>query len=92
LVPGGWVEFQEKDLEVYSDDGTLTDDHSFKQLHTYFQAACSQSGRCASPGPRLPAWLKDAGFVNIHHRVIKLPYGLWPKDERLVGPFELSLS
>lgn len=31
--------------------------------------------------------LKDAGFVNIEERVVKLPMGPWPKDKnlRMVG-------
>jgi hypothetical protein len=26
-------------------------------------------------------YLAEAGFVNIQHNYIKLPYGTWPKDK-----------
>jgi hypothetical protein len=26
-------------------------------------------------------FLEEAGFVNIQHHIIKLPYGTWPKDK-----------
>jgi len=27
--------------------------------------------------------LKDAGFVNVEERIIKIPIGPWPKDKKL---------
>ena len=83
-MPGGWVEFSDWDLDVYSDDGTLSDEHAFKRLHTLFQQACGAMGRVASPGQHLRAWFEAAGFENITHTIIKLPFGPWPKDKALV--------
>ena len=89
--PGGWVEFSDWDLNVHSDDGSLTPDHAFKQLHTLFQQGCGVMGRVGSPGQHLRGWVEAAGFQNIHHIVIKLPFGTWPKDKALVGHTTLSL-
>ena len=89
--PGGWVEFSDWDLNVHSDDGSLTPDHAFKQLHTLFQQGCGVMGRVGSPGQHLRGWVEAAGFQNIHHVVIKLPFGTWPRDKALVGHAPLSL-
>jgi hypothetical protein len=36
------------------------------------------------PGPKLEGWVRDAGFENIHHRLLPFPVGQWPKDKKLV--------
>ena len=61
------MEFSDWDLDVYSDDGTLTDKHAFKQLHTLFQQSCGIMGRVGSPGKHLRGWVEEAGFTNITH-------------------------
>ena len=82
---GGWVEFEDWDLNLYSTDGTLTPEHAFKRLHTLFIEACEVMGRVASPGQHLKRWFEEAGFVNITHLVVKLPFGTWPRDRALVS-------
>ena len=62
--PGGWIEFEDWDLNVYSDDGTLTVDHAFKRLHTLFIEACDVMGRVGSPGQQLKGWIEAAGSVS----------------------------
>ena len=41
-------------------------------------------GRVASPGQHLKQWVEEAGFENVTHTVIKLPFGTWPRDKSLV--------
>jgi trans-aconitate methyltransferase len=90
--PGGWVEFADGDLRVYSEDGTLTDQHAFKKLHTLFLEACKVMGKVGSPAQYLKQWIEEAGFVNITHKIIKLPLGVWPKEKKEVGsPPSVSL-
>ena len=36
------------------------------------------------PGPKLEGWVRDAGFENIHQRLLPIPVGQWPKDKKLV--------
>ena len=78
------MEFSDWDLNVYSQDDTLTNGHPFKQLHNLFIHACEIMGRIASPGQHLEHWIEEAGFENITHIVIKLPFGTWPKNKALV--------
>ncbi|KAK1535526.1 methyltransferase domain-containing protein [Colletotrichum paranaense] len=81
VAPGGWVEFQDYDLEYRSDDGSLTPQHStYKWLHKFFEA-CRIVGRDPNPGPQLEGWIREAGdYVNVVHQKYKIPIGDWPKD------------
>ncbi|KAK1640154.1 methyltransferase domain-containing protein [Colletotrichum phormii] len=81
VAPGGWVEFQDYDLEYRSDDGSLTEQHStWKWLHKFFEA-CRIVGRDPNPGPQLEGWVREAGdYVNVVHQKYKIPIGDWPKD------------
>jgi len=46
-------------------------------------AASRAVGREPSPGPDQEKWVRDAGFVNVTHKVVKLPVGPWPKNPAL---------
>jgi hypothetical protein len=83
-VRGGWVEFQEFDLQYYSEDGSLKPDSSLATWIGLIIQASNQRGRDPCPGPKLENWVRDAGFVEIQHQTLKLPIGPWPKDAYLV--------
>lgn len=91
LVPGGWAEFQDFDLEYYSDDGSLKETHDVMRWDRIFLDAANQTGREVSPGPRLEGWVKEAGYVNVVARTFKFPIGPWPRDPTLkeVGLYNL---
>jgi hypothetical protein len=44
-----------------------------------------RNGREPSPGPKLEAYFKDAGFVNVTARKVPLPVGPWAKDPKQVS-------
>ncbi|KAK3360550.1 S-adenosyl-L-methionine-dependent methyltransferase [Lasiosphaeria hispida] len=92
IVPGGWVEFQDFDLNLYSDDGTLPADASSLAWDKYIIEATEQIGREPSPGPRLEGCIRAAGFRNVTKRQFKIPLGAWPKDPALreVGALYLA--
>jgi hypothetical protein len=90
--PGGWVEFEDMDLHIYSEDGSLTDRHALKQLHTLFLEACDVMGKVGSPAPDLKKWVEEAGFVNVKHDIIKIPMGLWPRRKNEVGLPDIHLN
>ena len=84
VKPGGWVEFQDWNSYPYSEDGSLKD----TALERYFNevyGAFEKEGYEVGPGPKLEQWFKEAGFVNIHVEKFVIPYGVWPKDKRLVS-------
>lgn len=85
LKPGGWVEFQDYDSVYFSDDGSLKPEHDMTKWLDTLREACRDAKRDCDPGPRLEKYVKEAGFVNVHHEVFKCPVGGWPKDKSLVG-------
>jgi hypothetical protein len=89
LKPGGWVEFQDVDALFYSDDSSLTDEHDLRKWCVQIIDTFSIVGREPNPGPFLRKWIEDAGFVNISHKTLKMPIGIWPKEPRFVGPVSL---
>ncbi|KAK0726157.1 S-adenosyl-L-methionine-dependent methyltransferase [Lasiosphaeris hirsuta] len=92
IVPGGWVEFQDFDLNLYCDDGTLPADASSLAWDKYIVEATGRIGTEPSPGPRLEACIRAAGFRNVTKRQFKIPLGAWPKDLALrqVGALYLT--
>ncbi|KAH0432024.1 umta methyltransferase family protein [Colletotrichum camelliae] len=80
LNPGGWAEFQDMDVQYYSDDGTYTEDHQTRKWNKDLVRACEMIGRTGRPGPQLKDWITDAGFQQVTHQRFKCPMGPWPKD------------
>lgn len=82
LKPGGWAEFQDFDVDYYSQDGTLSTEHALRRWLTTGHGAASTTGRTLKPGARLEEWMRAAGFVNVQAIKTPLPLGPWPKDKR----------
>jgi hypothetical protein len=91
-VSGGWAEFQDFDLQYYSEDGSLTEDHDTLKWLGQLLPACRKIGRDPCPGPSLEKWVKDAGFTEVVHQKFRFPIGPWPKDPKLkeIGMYNLS--
>ncbi|KAF2802298.1 S-adenosyl-L-methionine-dependent methyltransferase [Mytilinidion resinicola] len=89
--PGGWVEFQDFDMTFYSTGGEFKENSALDQWATGVKHGISKFGLVAEPGPKLEGWVKDAGFTNVHHSVLPIPVGQWPKDKKLkeIGAFDL---
>lgn len=91
--PGGWVEFQDFDMQFYSTDGTFVKGSAPNVWTDEVIAAVTAMGRVAEPGPKLEQWVRDAGFENVHHQLLPIPVGLWPKDRKMkeIGACDLSM-
>ncbi|KAJ3498570.1 hypothetical protein NLG97_g1023 [Lecanicillium saksenae] len=83
LRPGGWIEFQELHGIPFCDDQTMDDDDPFKVLYELAGRAYARLGLSMSLPAELGPMLLDAGFENIHRRVIKVPIGSWAAKETL---------
>ncbi|KAJ0159576.1 hypothetical protein CTA2_9451 [Colletotrichum tanaceti] len=92
LNPGGWAEIVDMSGEYYSDDGTLTEEHATRKWNKTLVDAIVTMGRESRPGPKLEGWVRDAGFENMFHKMLKVPIGPWAKDphHRDVGWMNLS--
>ncbi|KIX03000.1 uncharacterized protein Z518_06550 [Rhinocladiella mackenziei CBS 650.93] len=83
LKPGAWAEFADLDIEYYSQDGTLTEDHAIVRWIEIATRGMEDFGRTLRPGKKLEGWMRDAGFVNLQVVRDPIPVGPWPKDKKL---------
>ncbi|EFW98908.1 sam dependent methyltransferase [Grosmannia clavigera kw1407] len=83
LVPGGWVEQVEISCLVQSDDGSLLPDAALVRWGQIFGQVGEKMGNSFRACELAADAIKDAGFVNVQERRIKLPIGTWPKDVKL---------
>ncbi|KAK6220117.1 UMTA methyltransferase [Colletotrichum tabaci] len=83
LNPGGWVEFQDMRIQLYSDDETLEKNgKSTMEWIGTFVKALQSIGREPNPGPLLEGWVREhGGFNHIAHQKFKMPLGPWPKEQ-----------
>lgn len=79
----GWVEFQDFDMRYQSSDGSLTPAHKTSMWIDALLGAAAQSGREPLVGPKLSAWVTNAGFINVTERVFTFPIGGWPREPTL---------
>lgn len=81
MRPGGWIELQDVDGSVHSDDNSIPEDWPLKRFTEVLATAFEKFGTSAHASEQGEYYLREAGFVNIRHNTIKLPYGTWPKDK-----------
>lgn len=92
LKPGGYLQLSGSYPRFASDDGTMPPDSAyFETGQIYFQ----MSERIGASGHEVLRWrryLEDAGFVDVHEHIYKIPTNPWPRDPRLkkIGAFELG--
>lgn len=91
LRPGGWVEFQEFNIQWYSKDGSHSPESDAAKYIQLLVQATQRAGKESNPGPKLEQWLKDAGFKNVVHQKYKVPIGPWAKDQRQVMMNQIHL-
>lgn len=66
---------------MHTDDDSVPPDWPLKRLTELFIEAFGQFGTKANAAEFGRQYLEEAGFVNIQHNYVKLPYGTWPKDK-----------
>lgn len=81
--PGGWVECQDWDIELYSQDNTFPADSALKKWNVLVRDGIEASGSPPRLGLHFEQWMKDAGFINVTAVKAPVPVGSWPKDKKL---------
>ncbi len=87
MTPGGWIELQDVDGQVHCDDGSLPNDWPLVRFCNLLVEAFGAFGTNAHAASFGRQYLEEAGFVNIRHNTVKLPYGPWPKDKSVPSHF-----
>ncbi|KAJ5292147.1 hypothetical protein N7478_001398 [Penicillium angulare] len=83
IEPGGWIEHWDGDPRVRCDDGSLPRDSSIVSFGQAAWAAAEKWGHSLDTCYTMRTAMENAGFVDIHEKVDKLPIGPWPKDRML---------
>lgn len=83
LKPGGWIEIDEFESWLKSDDGTLTEDSAIHEWQTFCDEASQKSGRRLNVAETLAPKMTAAGFLRVTDDIYKNPMNPWPKDPRL---------
>ncbi|KAM4062729.1 methyltransferase [Hirsutella rhossiliensis] len=91
LRPGGWVEMQEYDAWIFSDDDSFDRAPWTKEWVSKLSAASSMYGKPINVARFHKQWMMDAGFEHVQEVVHRIPIGPWAKDRALkeLGRFEL---
>ncbi|KAI8411490.1 hypothetical protein FOFC_08084 [Fusarium oxysporum] len=82
LTPGGYVELQDGDAVMESDDGTLTKEHALSKWCNLLREASDKLGRPCIPTKELRNIMDKVGFTNIVETRFKWPSNCWPKDKK----------
>ncbi|KAK0622813.1 S-adenosyl-L-methionine-dependent methyltransferase [Immersiella caudata] len=83
LRPGGWMESQEPHCDVHCDDREVPVTHGVKRWWDEMCRASAAAGRPLHITPTIKQMYIDAGFVDVHEKVYKIPMNGWPKVPRL---------
>ncbi|KAI9803870.1 MAG: hypothetical protein M1825_001750 [Sarcosagium campestre] len=89
--PGGWMECQEIYTSLFCDDGTMPEDWAFLDWTKTQDAAFMKLGRPLRTANKIKRWMQEAGFVDVHEEVFRVPINSWPREQRLkdIGKFNL---
>lgn len=81
LVPGGWLEMVQITYPLTSDDGTLVEGSPLDQYGKLVLEATKRTGQPVDNAKHYAQWMRDAGFVDVHEDVFKVPVGPWVKNK-----------
>ncbi|KAG7403854.1 putative methyltransferase tdiE [Fusarium oxysporum f. sp. rapae] len=82
LAPGGYVELQEIDVIMKSDDGTLTEDNALLKWNKLLNEAAIKLGRPFEKTDAFKNIMAEVGFTNIVTTRFKWPTNRWAKDKK----------
>ncbi|KAL4729764.1 hypothetical protein ACLX1H_004188 [Fusarium chlamydosporum] len=82
LAPDGYMEIQEADLNIQSDDGTLKPDNVMLKSLRLLNEASVKFGRPYQDIPPLADIMKKVGFVDFVIKQFRWPINGWPKDKK----------
>jgi hypothetical protein len=83
LKPGGYIELQDTDLNLFSDDGTDKKALSATKYITHLRSASSILPTRFDIAPELSSLVHAAGFEEVTERKIKQPLGTWAKNKKM---------
>lgn len=91
--PGGWIELQELQFILKCDDDTMKEGYVVEKFLQLVKEGLAVFGVDLLSVTRNAQLLRDAGFVNIEEKVLKVPLGTWPKNKtmKMIGLYLRSV-
>ncbi|KAF2817315.1 S-adenosyl-L-methionine-dependent methyltransferase [Mytilinidion resinicola] len=91
LAPGGWLELQEFEVTLKSDDDTLKLAPTFCEYIEHLHKASEMFKKPMNIAETHKQTMIDAGFEDVTDDIYKVPSSPWPKDPRMkeIGRYNL---
>ncbi|KLJ11905.1 hypothetical protein EMPG_12958 [Blastomyces silverae] len=83
LKPGGYLELQEPEAWLLSDDDSMERATAATQYQVLCNEAAKKFGKEINVAGKFKQMLIDAGFEDVREEIHKLPIGSWAKDPKL---------
>ncbi|OCL14534.1 S-adenosyl-L-methionine-dependent methyltransferase, partial [Glonium stellatum] len=83
MKSSGWVELHELDYICHCDDGSAGLDYKFGEMMVCITQGCAAMGINLYGALTMADRIKEAGFINVAKRILKIPIGPWPKNKLL---------
>lgn len=92
LRPGGWVEMQEYDAWIFSDDDSCDRAPRTMEWVSKLDEASALFGKRINVARFHRQWMEDAGFEDVQEQVFRIPIGPWAMNPVLkeIGRVELA--
>lgn len=87
VKPGGWIEAQEHETQVASDDGTAEEATELRNWLDSVVEASEKFGKTLNVAKKQKQWMIDAGFVDVKDDIYKVfgSFGLLVRALRFFG-------
>ncbi|KKY18374.1 putative methyltransferase [Phaeomoniella chlamydospora] len=82
LRPGGWIEMQDYECDIYADDDTLAQVPHLTDWVNEINEAANSFGKPLKSAQNFVDYAKDAGFDDVQSKVIRVPVGPWAKGSK----------
>lgn len=82
LRPGGFFEVQSFLVDIFSDDRSLDKAPYTKQGYALVQEASAKFGKPMNDLDKWPTIMREAGFIEVVCKIVKVPLTPWPKDPK----------
>ncbi|KAL7266633.1 hypothetical protein RUND412_010816, partial [Rhizina undulata] len=83
LKPGGWIEVQDYNCNMFANGNPLPPDNALIKWSKHSTMSTKKSGRQShdTVAPGIAKALKDVGCVSVTEKTFKIPIGPWPKEK-----------
>ncbi len=93
LKPGGWIELSELDVHPVSYDSEYPNPSQILLWIAYLRQASTAMGFDMVIARKFKSMVIEAGFEDVTEEILEVPWGTWPKDQRLkeIGFWHLGI-